>query len=124
PAGGGRYLLTGTLRAEVSQACVVTLEPVASIIEDAFEQAFWPPEDMPAPKSGEVDLEEAADPEPIVAGQIAVGRVVSECLAGALDPYPRAEGAALDRQAAAPREDTHATAESPFAVLANIKTKG
>ena len=30
-----------------TQACVVTLEPVASTIEEAFEAAFWPAEDMP-----------------------------------------------------------------------------
>ena len=124
PAGMGRYRLTGTLRAEVSQACVVTLEPVSGTIEEAFEQAFWPQEDMPAPRSGEVNLDEAPDPEPIVAGQIPVGRVVFECLAAALDPYPRAAGATLDRLAAAPREGVGRAGESPFAVLASIKTKG
>src|ERR1700741_4083164 len=48
PAPDGRYRLHGTLHAEVSQACVVTLEPVDSVIEEAFDATFWPPDQMPA----------------------------------------------------------------------------
>src|SRR6516225_5761731 len=33
PAGGGRYRLSGRLHAEVTQACVVTLDPVESTLE-------------------------------------------------------------------------------------------
>ena len=73
---GGRFHLTGRLRAEVSQTCVVTLEPVDSTIEEAFEAVFWPQEAMPAPESGEVAIDEEPEREPIVAGQLAVGRVV------------------------------------------------
>ena len=89
PTVGGRYHLTGTLRADVSQACVVTLEPVDSAIEEAFDATFWPERDMPAPSGGALDIDEEPDPEPIVAGQIAVGRVVFECLAAAIDPVPQ-----------------------------------
>ena len=78
----------------------MTLEPVDSTIEESFDVTFWPQEDMPAPASGEVDLDEEADPEPIVAGQIAVGRVVFECLAAAIDPFPRKPDATLDWQLA------------------------
>ena len=80
---------------------------------------------MPAPRGGEVDLDEEPEPEPIVAGQIDVGRVVFECLAAAIDPFPRKPDATLDCAlvAAAPRAPA-GKPESPFAVLANIKTKG
>jgi hypothetical protein len=70
-----------------------------------------------------VDPGEELDPEPIVAGQIAVGRVVYECLAAAIDPFPRAPGAALDRTSTAPDGGSSAKPESPFAVLAKIRTK-
>lgn len=123
PTVDGRYRLSGTLRAEISQACVVTLEPVDSTIAESFDVAFWPQEDMPAPRGGELDLDEELDPEPIVAGHIDVGRVVFECLAGAIDPFPRKEGATLDRRSQAPAEGAAGKPESPFAVLANIKTK-
>jgi hypothetical protein len=123
PTVDDRFRLSGRLRAEITQACVVTLEPVEGVVEDGFDVTFWPEENMPAPRSGVVDLDEELDPEPIVAGQIDVGRVVFECLAAAIDPFPRKEGATLDWRAPAPAESGAGTPESPFAVLANIKTK-
>jgi len=68
-------------------------------------------------------IDDAPEPEPIVAGQIAVGRVVFESLAAALEPYPRKPGAVLDWQAPLPADAAATTATSPFAVLANLKTK-
>ncbi len=123
PAGEGRYTLAGTVRAAVVQACVVTLDPVSDTIEQDFETAFWPAEDIAPPRGGVLDLDEEAEPEPIVAGQISVGRIVFECLAESLNPYPRKPGATLDWRASAPRESAGAKPEGPFAVLANIKTK-
>jgi uncharacterized metal-binding protein YceD (DUF177 family) len=123
PTAGGHYRLSGRLCAEVSQACVVTLEPVESTIEETFEAVFWPQEDMPAPESGELALDDEPEREPIVAGQIAVGRVVFESLAAAIDPFPRKPGAVLDWQSPTPADTTGGKPESPFAVLANLKTK-
>jgi hypothetical protein len=85
--------------------------------------AFWPAEDIPAPTSGVVDLDDELDPEPIVAGQIAVGRVVFECLTAAIDPFPRKPDATLDRTSTAPDGDDGGKPESPFAVLANLRPK-
>lgn len=123
PTVGGRYHLTGTLRADVSQACVVTLDPVDSAIEEAFDATFWPERDMPAPSGGALDIDEEPDPEPIAAGQIAVGRVVFEHLAAAIDPFPRMPDAALERDTATGAAGTPGTTDSPFAVLANIKPR-
>jgi len=121
PDGAGRYALSGTLRAEIVQACVVTLDPVASTIEEGFVAAFWPGDDIPPPRGGVLDLDEAAEPQPILSGQIAVGRVVFECLAESLDPYPRKPGATFDWQEPAAPGGAPGNPESPFAVLANIK---
>ena len=123
-AGGGRYRLEGRLRAEVEQTCVVTLEPVASVIDEGFDVTFWPQDDMPVPHGGEVDVDEEPEPEPIVDGHIAAGRVVFECLASAIDPFPRSPGATLERQSTGPSEGVDPRSASPFAVLANVKTKG
>jgi uncharacterized protein DUF177 involved in 23S rRNA accumulation len=123
PTVGGRYHLTGTVRADVTQACVVTLDPVDSAIEEAFDVTFWPERDMPAPSGGALDIDEEADPEPIVAGQIAVGRVVFEHLAAAIDPFPRMPDAALERDTATGAAGAPGTSDSPFAVLANIKPR-
>lgn len=124
PAASGRYRLSGRLRAEVVQACVVTLEPVASTIEESFEAMFWPPEDMPQPQGGEVAMDEGPEPEPLVAGRIGVGRVVFECLAMAIDPFPRTSDARLEQHAAEPAAGAAADAASPFAVLATLKSRG
>jgi hypothetical protein len=123
PTGGGRYRLNGRLQASLQQSCVVTLEPVAEEIDEAFEVAFWPEDDMPEPASGEIDIDDEPEIEPIVAGQIRVGRVVFECLAGAINPFPRKADAALERVAASPRGRPDDRSENPFAVLARIKEK-
>lgn len=124
PTLGGGFHLSGRLRADVTQACVVTLEPVESTIEEPFAAVFWSQEDMPAPESGELAIDDEPEREPIVAGRIAVGRVVFESLAAALDPFPRKPGAVLDWQPPASTEAAGAKPESPFSVLANLKPKG
>src|SRR5215467_12151130 len=124
PLAAGRYRLSGWLQAAVTQACVVTLDPVDSTVEDKFEATFWPREDMPVPESGEVAIDDAPEPEPIIAGQIAVGRVVFESLAAALEPYPRKPDAVLDWQPPLPAEVNPTGATGPFAVLATLKSKG
>ena len=124
PMSGGRYRLSGRLHAEVTQACVVTLDPIEGTLEENFEATFWPREAMPAPESGELAIDDAPEPEPIVAGQIAVGRVVFESLAAALEPYPRKPGAVLDWPPAPPADNAAAAPASPFEVLAKLKRKG
>ena len=121
--GGRRYRLTGRLRAELSQTCVVTLEPVESTHEETFNAFFWPQEEIPAPHSGQIDIDDGDEPEPIVGEKIAVGRIVFECLAASVDPFPRKPGAVLDWQPPRAREATEGLPESPFAVLAKIRPK-
>ena len=124
PTGDGHYRLSGRLQASLQQACVVTLEPVQEEIDETFEVAFWPEADIPEPASGEIELEDEPEIEPIVSGQIEAGRVVFECLAGAINPFPRKADATLERVAASPRGRADDKAENPFAVLAKIKEKG
>ena len=123
PTLDGRYHLAGRLRAEIVQACVVTLDPVDSLIDEPFDVTFWPEEQMPALSGGALDIDEEPDPVPIVAGQIAVGRVVFEHLAAAIDPFPRKPDAMLDRHSTVAGEGSSSASDGPFAVLANIKPK-
>jgi uncharacterized metal-binding protein YceD (DUF177 family) len=123
PTVEGRYQLKGQLHATVVQTCVVTLEPVEVALEESFDVAFWPHDDLPPPASGEVDIEEEDAPEGIVGGQLAVGHVVFECLAAAIDPFPKKPGAVLDWHVPTPEGDTDG-AQNPFAVLARLKAKG
>jgi len=89
PGAGGRWTLEGRLTAAVVQACVISLEPVAAVVEDPFTLAFAP---MDEDDAGEVDLTEAdADPLP-PDGKLDVGEIVAQHLSLALDPFPRAPG--------------------------------
>ena len=92
---GARLRLEGRLEADVVQACVVSLEPVANTIEEDFVQVYlMEPAGAPArevvvaPGSEEDD----EDPEPLAAGELDLGEAVAQQLALALDPYPRAPG--------------------------------
>ena len=120
PRDGGRLIrLEGHLCAEVSQACVVSLEPVASRIEEGFSQLYSlaPPE---AERTRELVVDpEAEDPPEALGPQgLDLGEAVAQQLALALEPYPRAEGAALD-----PSLGGGAHEAGPFAELIAFKRR-
>jgi len=121
PRGGGHVQVSGTLRAEVEQTCVVTLEPLINEVADSFSVDYWPETELPEPGGGAVDIHDAPDLEPIVAGRIGVGRVVFECLAGAIDLFPRKPGVTFEPSTAPPAGG--GSTDSPFAALAKIKNK-
>lgn len=122
PIPDHRYRLTGTLSAGVTQACVVTLEPVASTIEDEVSVDFWPPHLLEERSvGGERAVLGEADPEPLgQLGRIDSGRIAYEVLSASLDPYPRAEGAEFDEVKSSEGTET----DHPFAALAKLKGKG
>ena len=69
PADGGLVRIHGTLAAEVTQACVVTLEPVTARVEASFERLYGA--DAPEETAGlitEADSEEP--PEPFTDGAV------------------------------------------------------
>ena len=117
---GERVHVEGKLRAEVTQRCVVTLEPVAAKIVETIDLAFAP--SAPAPRR-ETDgtaeemlsLDAEDPPEPIEHGQIDLGGAALEFFALALDPYPRKPGAVFKGVEAGPGP------EHPFAALAKLK---
>ena len=59
-------------------------------------------------------------PEPIVGGQIDLGRVAYETLATSLDPYPKREGVSFDWSQGEPNQAQEAQS-GPFAALAALK---
>ncbi len=118
PLGGGRYRLAGQVAAEVAQACIVTLEPVEARLSEAFDVEFWPEGAGEPQQEGEVEALSAAEVEPIADGRIDAGRIVFETIAAGLDPFPRKEGATLDRN-----EAGGAGAPGPFAALEKLRGK-
>jgi uncharacterized metal-binding protein YceD (DUF177 family) len=114
--------VTGAVHADVTQVCVVTLEPFAARVDEPVELVFAPPaKEVPVRRGAaeEVNLELAAEdpPDTIVDGVVDLGALAAEFFALGLDPYPRKPGAEL--AAPAPKSD----ADSPFAALAALKPK-
>lgn len=120
PSGGSKFRLQGRLEADVTQACIMTLEPVEARIEEQLDIEFRPSEMMPRPVPLEAEVSALEDFEPVENGTVDIGRVVYEYLSAALDPYPRKKGAAFDWKRQGADEGT----QSPFAVLANLKKPG
>jgi uncharacterized metal-binding protein YceD (DUF177 family) len=123
PRGRGRFVFEGRLEAGVTQACVVTLEPVPARISEPFSVEFGPPEllEDTSAAAGEREVSSVPDVEPVLDGRIDIGTVVFGLLSAALPPYPRKEDAAFEwvdpKSAADPGE------ASPFAALAKLKPK-
>ena len=122
---GGRLRLAGQLQADVTQACVVSLEPVEAQLDVPVAVEFWPAAmveelERSAKESGGEGLLDW--PEAVVDGRIDLGPVIYETLAAALDPYPKRPGASFDwpqGSAAAPAEGK----SGPFAALAALKRR-
>jgi len=113
----GKVHVEGRVRARIGQTCVVTLDPIESDIDEPIDQMFAPPEQIPEladmveddPNS---EAETADPPEPIMGGQIDLGRLAADALLLAIDPYPRKPGAVFEQPAEAASSDDH-----PFAAL-------
>jgi len=123
PRGEGHFRLIGTLKAQIEQSCVVTLEPLFNEITESFNVDYWPEMEIPAPSGGIVDVHDEPELEPIVAGRIKVGRVIFECLAGAIDLFPRKPGVTFETPQSPPENGGTSKSEGPFEALARIKDK-
>ncbi len=93
----------GIVKARVIQSCVVTGEPVISVIEEPFE-AWFEDQDQVVLLSrakherqarimdAEVPmLDEKDAPDPLVEGKIDIGELATQFLSLAIDPYPHAK---------------------------------
>jgi uncharacterized metal-binding protein YceD (DUF177 family) len=82
----GFVRLTASLRAEVVQECIVTLEPVPARIAEDFTVLYGAAE-----AARDLVLDSEAEPvEPLEGGRIDIGEAVAQQLSLSLDPFPRA----------------------------------
>jgi uncharacterized metal-binding protein YceD (DUF177 family) len=121
PKPDDRYHVTGQITAEVTQSCVVTLDPVPGTIEETFDVEFWPQDRIPAPRGGELDIDDGPEIEPLAAGSIPLGAIVFEYLASAIDLFPRKPDAVFEQDSATHAKGADADSDNPFAVLAQLK---
>ncbi|MEZ5839906.1 MAG: DUF177 domain-containing protein [Hyphomicrobiales bacterium] len=115
----------GSLDAEVTQACGVTLEPVPETLHEEIEARFLPEGEGGLPKpSPELDIyhDETDPPEPFAGKSVDLGELIAEHLALGLNPYPRKPGLEFVDVIEDEVEEEE-PAESPFAVLAGLKPK-
>lgn len=139
---GGHILhIEGQFHSEIVQECVITLQPVTSILEDSFEA--WYADHAKAAsfnrakhnqkmmeEGDEVQiLEEKDDPEALIDGQVDLGEVAIQFLSLSVNPYPRADGVETDDDeviTVAPKASSPAATSgrpNPFAALKNWRPK-
>lgn len=122
PKSGGRFHVTGNVRARIGQTCVVTLDPIETDVDEPIDLMFAPPEQIPALSDLMDDAGGGADevdpPEPIEGGVIDLGRLATDALFLGIDPYPRKPDAVFDRKVTPPDPKDH-----PFAALKALKAK-
>ena len=121
---GGRVHVTGQLRARVGQVCVVTLEPIENEIDEPIDVIFAPVEQIPqlsdlVDDAGQSNEGISDPPEPIVDGVIDLGRLATDALFLAVDPYPRRPDAVFEPTPVAIDPDDH-----PFAALKALRSVG
>lgn len=117
--------IKGHVSGELVQACVVTLEPVISKIDQEIDQIYVPEGSKLArivlDGAGEMVLDpDGPDlPETFVGDTIDAGALVAELAALDIDPYPKKPGAAFSGHIESKAEEDKKP--SPFAALKDWK---
>jgi len=121
PESGGRVHVTGKLSALIGQTCVVTLDPIENEVDETIDLIFAPPDQLSHLAEGDDEedddsVDAANQLEPIENGVIDLGRLATDVLFLAIDPYPRKMGAVFESHIVAADPDDH-----PFAALKALK---
>jgi len=99
PKGRGVVLVRGRVQARLGRLCVVSLTPLVEEIDERFAIRFLPEVGASA-RAGPVALDASSeDEEPYEGSTIDLGEAVAQTVALALEPWPRAPGAALPPEA-------------------------
>ncbi|MGX9178548.1 YceD family protein [Mesorhizobium sp. BHbdii] len=106
--------VSGRVEADITQACVVTLDPVEAHIDEAVDALFLPEQSKLGRQGfeggGEImlDAEGPDSPETFSGNTIDVGALAEQFFGLAIDPYPRKQGVSMEAA------DDAGTAESQF----------
>lgn len=98
--------VSGSVRAEIVQECIVTLDPLAALIDESVEGLFLPEDSklgrLGFGEGGEImlDADGPDSPETFSGETIDVGALAEEFFGLAIDPYPRKPGVALPEKPA------------------------
>ena len=115
---------SGRLRADVTQACVVTGEGVPVTLDEPFALRFVP-EDTAGNDEEEVELsEDALDTMFYEGSAIDLGEAAAETLALSLDPFPRSPNAPIVLKEAGVLSEEEVRPVSALAGLKDLLAKG
>ena len=121
PKGRSDWQLEATFGATLTQACVVTLEPVQTRIDEQVNRFYTNDlPDLDTSEEAEMPDDDTVEPKPVV---LDLAALATESLALSVPLYPRAEGASIKDanftepgKTAMRDEDTR-----PFAGLAGLR---
>jgi hypothetical protein len=118
---GRSAVFAARMTAAVTQECIVSGDPVDAAIDEEIHVRLLTEDEAEARAELDLDADEE-DVETTEAGIVDLGDICVQYLALALDPYPRAPGAAAPEM---PEEDDigDSTVPNPFAVLKKLKDK-
>lgn len=128
--------VNGLMKANVTQLCVMTQDPVQTQIEETFEGWYADQERIVMLAKARHDrlgrltdsevpiLDESEDPEPLVNGMIDIGELVVQNLSLTLDQFPRRRG--LDdqedgKEISVAGQEGEVLRRNPFEALKNWK---
>ena len=135
---GYRIVVSGQLKAEVTQQCVVTLDTVRSHIDEVFDAYFADTDDIipfaKAQKQAGRDPEQANEvetpmveeheaPEPLDNGCVDLGELAAQYLSLGMPAYPKKQGARheiTDEDITSGRTPASAR-RTPFEALKNLR---
>lgn len=104
--------ITGIVEANITQECVVSLEPIETHIEEQVEGLFLPADSklgrLGFDAGGEIviDADGADSPELFSGDMIDAGELAEQFFGLAIDPYPRKPGVTLDTSGEKTVEET------------------
>jgi hypothetical protein len=126
PAAKNRFRLSGRLRAELTQLCGVTLDPVTESIDEPVDLECWPEKQIAGIVAEEEVLVRDLPEDPpvaIVNGAVDLGALAVELLASAINPYPRKSGVSFGWEDEKTRDAEGVNKLGPFAGLSKLKPK-
>ena len=123
PWGLGGARVTGAVHGELTQVCVVSLEPFPATVDEKVDVRFAPqtaadPKSPAAKEAQTFSLADEDEPDLIIDGKIDLGALTGEFFALGLDPYPHKPGEVFEDSTKSDPTD------SPFAALARQDKPG
>lgn len=128
--GGDRVRVEVTFEVSVLQSCVVTLEPVTTVLSESFSVEFAATHARDGDEAngdvtirdGEIDFDvsEPDPPEALDDGFIEFGESVAQHLSVVIDPYPRLADMAGEVGEVMDDENDPPRGDHPFAALARL----